>query len=113
LGTLEWGCSLLVDEHVLTVSNESGAPVEGLVVGIKTREIPVERLAPGATTVVRMRFNAESHWDVYLLKPTGKKHLGSCGYTGTTPGRATEHTVHLVAATEAAARDCSIAVPRP
>jgi hypothetical protein len=80
------------------------------LVGIKDRQVAVGRLGPGASTVVRMRFNAESHWDVYLLDQAAKKHLGTCGYTGTIPGRPSENTVRLVSGAGAPSRDCVIAL---
>lgn len=109
-GVLGGGCSVLVDEHILTVRNESTSPVSGLVVGIKTRQVAVDRLEPDASTIVRIRLNAESHWDVYRVVGSEKKHLGTCGYTGTTPGRPTENTLRLVSHAEGQSRDYKVSV---
>ena len=103
-------CSLAVDEHRLTVRNETGLPVDGLVVAIKSHEMPVGRLTPGASTVLTMRLNAESHWDIFLVRGNTRKHLGTCGYTGTTPGRPTEHTLRVVQSRDGDDHDCIVAL---
>jgi hypothetical protein len=104
------GCSLLIDEHILTVRNETEGRVQGLVVRIKTREMPVPPLEPGASATIRMRINAESHWEMLIVSGDRRTLLGACGYTGTTPGRPSENTLRIVPASGGPAHDCVVSL---
>lgn len=104
------GCCLLMDEHILTIRNETQGRVQGLVVRIKTQEMHVPALEPGASATIRMRINAESHWEILAVSGEKRTLLGACGYTGTTPGRPSENTLHIVRASGGAVHDCVVSL---
>jgi hypothetical protein len=100
----------LIDQHILTVRNETQEQVVGLVARIKTQEVPIPSLEAGASTTVRMRINAEIHWEIYAARGDRRTLLGVCGYTGTTPGRPSENTLRIVPPSNDSGRDCVVSL---
>ncbi len=91
------------DEHTLRIENRTGHKVEGIVVAIRTVKANVPALGPGESVIVRLRINAESHWDVYL-KDQGVA-VGQCGYVA----RPSHHDLILLPV-GSAVRDCEVTV---
>ena len=91
------------DEHTLRIENRTGHPVDGIVVGIRTLKAKVPALRPGESVVVRLRINAESHWDIYLSDEGSA--VGQCGYVD----RPSHHDLILLPA-GTSVRECEVAV---
>ena len=101
---------LFSGQHFLTIQNDSGIRVDGLVVAIRDAELVVEPIDPGESTTVALRVSAESHWSVFLVRDGVRRSLGVCGYTGTYPGRASRNELRLIRLGEGTTRDCVIAI---
>jgi hypothetical protein len=100
----------LSGKHILTIQNESGIRVEGLVVAIREAEQLVGPINPGESTTVTLRVNAESQWRVFLVRDGIRRPLGVCGYTGTYPGRPSRNDLRLIRVGEGTTRDCVITI---
>ncbi len=104
------GCSLLVDEHILHVRNETDSAITDLRFAIEDTHTVIARLETGVSTTIRLRVNAESEWTVSQRVGAEYRVIGKCGYTGTTPGRPTEHTVRLVSNAVEGDKECVVVV---
>ncbi len=70
---------------------------------IRTVKAKVPALGPGESVIVRLRINAESHWDIYLSDEGAA--VGQCGYVS----RPSHHDLVLLPV-GSAVRDCEVAV---